>query len=388
MNPGPNPCTRAAEHQSITEIEMSPHKYLQVARQLSTLAAGGDIFPVTVEIDPVDYCNHRCGWCVDPQHGTTELALKTLRSLLDELHELGVKGVVLKGGGEPTLHAEFGTLLELAAGHGFEIGVVSNGSRLSLVGGAIANQASYLRVSMDGPTRASHQAVHGSQDFERIVEGVAEVVAQRAARRHPIIGLSFAMDHAAINLVGEAIALGERLGVDYVLLRTPFFEEVGRTPTMTVEEARAVRHALDEGRRTYGGSMRILVDHWVSDREASRFENLPVTSPRRGSAGYSGANGIEHLTGRCWASPLLAVVASDQTVFPCCNLRALEPWAIGRLDYDRGITFRTLWEGQQRRQVMDRIHRVECLRHCTHPMSKYNEAIEYLRGPRYHGGFL
>ena len=377
-----------ADHGLITDIELSPHKYLLHVDKLQMLAEGRDVFPVTVEMDPVDYCNHRCGWCVDPRHGTNALPLETARLLLEELHVLGVKGVVFKGGGEPTLHEAFGELLDLASGHGFEVGVVTNGSRLEVAGGMIAGKASYLRVSIDGPTAASHHAVHGSADFESIVAGVAGVVARRGPRRHPIIGLSFAMDHSAIDLIGEAIALGDRLGVDYVLLRTPFFEEVGRTATMTVAEARAVRQAMETGRREYRGPMKILVDHWISDREAARFEEPPAASPRRGMAGCDGANGIEHLTGRCWASPLLAVVTADRTVYPCCNLRALEPWSIGRLDYDRGATFRSIWEGELRHHVMDRIHRVECLRHCTHPMSRYNEAIAYLSGPKYHGGFL
>ena len=102
----------------------------------------------------------------------------------------------------------------------------------------------------------------------------------------------------------------------------------------------------------------------------------------------AGANGIEHVTGRCLASPLLAVVAADQTVYPCCNLRGLDEWAIGRVDYEAGVSFRAVWEGARRQTVMAAIQRVACLCHCTHPLSKYNEAIEYLRGSKYHGGFV
>jgi len=375
---------------AITDIELSPHKYLLHADRLQKLARGEDVHPVTVELDLVDYCNHRCGWCVDPRHGHSSLEEAAATRLLDELRELGVRGIVYKGGGEPTLHRSFPALLEAARLREFEAGVVTNGSRLATMAEPVANHASYLRVSIDGPTPESHRVVHGTDDFAAIVRGVEAVVAERAKRkqRHPVVGLSFAMDYALIDLVGEAIALGDRLGVDYVLFRTPFFAEAGREPTMTVEQACEVREAFDRSQRHHRGAMRVMVDHWISDRDAQVMGNAAGPSPRGGAYYGAGANGIEHVTGRCLASPLLAVVAGDGSVYPCCNLRFLDDWCIGRIDLDRGIGFRQVWEGEQRRRVLARIHRTECVQYCTHPMSKYNEAIEYLRGPRYHGSFV
>ena len=100
------------------------------------------------------------------------------------------------------------------------------------------------------------------------------------------------------------------------------------------------------------------------------------------------ANGIEHITGRCLASPLLAVVTADKKVYPCCNLRFIEEWSIGDLDYGSGNTFEKLWHGEKRKEIMGRIHRIGCIGFCTHPMSKYNEVIEYLKTPQHHRGFV
>jgi radical SAM protein with 4Fe4S-binding SPASM domain len=374
--------------QAITDVELSAHKYLRHAERLQALAAGGDVYPVSVELDPVDYCNHRCGWCVDPRHGRTTLDLEMARRLLDELHGLRVEGIVLKGGGEPTLHPGFGALLAVAGEHGFEVGVVTNGSRLENHAPSLAHWAAYVRVSVDGPTPASHRAVHGTEDFGSVVAGVEKLIEQRGPRRHPVIGLSYAMDFAAIGLVDTAVALGDRLGVDYVLFRAPFFEEVGRVPTMTIAQMQSLRQAFVAAQQAHHGRTRVLVDHWIGDSEAADLVAPLPSSPRRGTFAGPGANGVEHLTGRCLASPLMAVIASDGAVYPCCNLRALDEWRLGRIDYERGLTFREIWSGPQRRAVMTRLRRIECIRSCTHPLSKYNEAIEYLGGPQYHGGFV
>jgi MoaA/NifB/PqqE/SkfB family radical SAM enzyme len=375
---------------AITDIELNPNKVLLHAAKLEQLARGEDVFPVTVELDLVDFCNHRCGWCVDPHHGRNRLEEELVSEILRELRELGAAGIVYKGGGEPTLHEGFPEVLAETRRLGFEAGVVTNGSRLLELAEALVSWASYVRVSIDGPTPAAHRSVHQSNDFAQITAGVAALTQLRARRnqRHPIIGLSFAMDAGLIELLPEAIQLGEQLAVDYVLLRPPFFEEVGRTPTMNARQAAAVRRRFEAARKAYQGSMKILVDHWVSDRDATEIDALNEPSPRRGCYQAAGSNGIEHVTGRCPASPLLAVIAADRSVYPCCNLRSLEEWSAGRIDYRQGVTFRQVWEGPRRRQLLARIGRFACRQHCTHPLSRYNEIIEYLMSERYHGSFL
>ncbi len=374
---------------SFTDIEMSPHKYMLHADKFRALAEGKDTYPVTAEVDIYGDCNHKCWWCVDPKHTKAKLEMPFIEKLLDEFSELGVMGIVYKGGGEPALHKDFPQILELTRKKGFEEGIVTNGSRLHKYYEPVADYSNYLRVSIDGPSSGSHRKIHGTRDFEKIVEGTGKVVKRRYLNgsRHPIIGLSFAMDYPMIGQIGDAVRLGDSIGVDYVLFRTPFFEEVGRKSTMTPAEAQKVRDAFEEAKGKYRGNMKILVDHWISDKEASSINRSP-TSPRRGSYMEKGANGIEHVTGRCLATPIFVVVGADRNVYPCCNLRSIDEWSIGKIDYDNGVRFRDVWEGELRKEALEKIHKTQCIRHCTHPLSKYNEVIEYLKSERYHGGFV
>ena len=375
--------------ESLVDVELSPYKWVSHVDRLRVLAEGGDVFPVTVELDLVDSCNHNCWWCVDPVHTGHILERSFVSQLLGELKRLGVEGIVYKGGGEPTLHKSFADIICETKGMGFEVGIVSNGSRLEQLYKSIVECSSYLRVSVDGPTERSHHDIHASDDFECIVRGVESAVKLRTScnQRHPIIGLSFAMDYPMIQLIPEAIRLGDQLGVDYVLLRPPFYEEVGRQPRMTVDEKKELLRAFERESTGYGGDMRIFVDYWISDADAEDIRS-GGESPRRGRYIQRGANGIEHVVGRCLASPLLAVVTADKRVYPCCNLRAISQWAVGVINYEGGDTFEKVWHSKRRRQVMERIHNIECIRHCTHPLSRYNEIIEYLKGPQFHRGFV
>ncbi|MFH1586020.1 MAG: SPASM domain-containing protein, partial [archaeon] len=181
--------------------------------------------------------------------------------------------------------------------------------------------------------------------------------------------------------------LGDKLGVDYVLLRPPFFEEVGKKNTMDIQQKKEILSAFEKESKLYSGRMKVLIDYWISDSEAKEFSSRGE-SPRRGKYIQSDNNGIEHMTKRCLASPLLAVVTADKKVYPCCNLRFLEEWNIGTIDYEKGNNFGEIWKSDRRKEVMDRIHQIECIKVCTHPMSRYNEVIEYLKSPQYHKGFV
>ncbi len=374
---------------SFADVELSPYKWASHINKLTTLAQNGDVFPVTIELDLVSYCNHSCGWCVDPLHMQNSLERSFVSKLLNELKSLAVEGIVFKGGGEPTLYKSFADVIEEARSLAFEIGIVTNGSRLKNLHDKIVQNASYLRVSIDGPTPESHQKIHRSNDFEDIIEAVYKTVELRnnLPQRHPIIGLSFALDYSLISLVDKAINLGHRLGVNYILLRPPFFEEVGRKNTMTIEQKKELLAVFKRKSQSYTGEMKIFIDYWISDSEASTLLSRDE-SPRRGKYMGPDANGIEHLTRRCLASPLLAVVSADKKVYPCCNLRFLEEWNVGVIDYGEKNTFNKLWKSERRREIMDRIHKVECIKFCTHPLSRYNEVIEYLKSPQFHKGFV
>jgi GTP 3',8-cyclase len=375
--------------------EFNTHKIWHQAERLAALAKGEDIAPVTVEIDPVAYCNHHCFWCVDPSHQPVTASREFLWQLLDELARFSVngfrvRGIVFKGGGEPTLHPDFSALVERARTLGFEVGVVTNGSRLLAPGLAegLAQHASYVRVSVDGPTPETHQRVHGSYDFDTVIAGVQHLMRLRVAR-HPVVGLSFALDYAMQSVIPETISLGDRLGVDYVLIRPPFFEEVGRPTTMSPAQAAELRQSLAAAAQTYTGPMGVWVGNWVGDAERESGVKVEVTSSGRRDSQTNAEIPIEHRLGSCWASPLLAVIAADGHVYGCCNLRFLEMWSFGQLDYAHGTTLASLWSGSHRQQLLANMQATRCIAHCTHPMARYNEIIEVLRDREEpHAGFV
>ena len=163
----------------------NPHKILNHIDRLQRLVRGELVYPITVEIDPTNLCNHRCAWCVSMEAHTGEkLGLDRFTSLVRELKQADVRSVVLKGGGEPTTHPQFIEMLDVLRNAGLAVGLITNGSmpRPGSVA-KVVEVCDWVRVSLDASTAQTHESIHGTKDFSKIMLHVAARIQPRPLRR-------------------------------------------------------------------------------------------------------------------------------------------------------------------------------------------------------------
>lgn len=381
---------------SIFDIEFNSNKHLVHWDRINALAHGKDTSPVTLELDVCSICNHKCEWCVDPLsvHSNQLIPVSIAKKIMEEAKELGVKGIVFKGGGESTLHPKFDEIIQIAGEMGFEIGVVTHGGKLNNQKflNALVEYCSYIRISIDGPTTESRREIHGVDDFYPMVNGIKKIIAIKQSKRHPIVGATFCIDFSRRFLIDKSIQLGEELCLDYVLIRPPFCEEVGFPAPYTPEEAANLRNEIRRAAENYTGKIPIMVGNWVGDKELENFssKNRESDLARRDlSIRQFEYNGIEHVTKRCLASPLFIVITAEYEVYGCCCLRGIKDFSFGKINYDDGISLTSIMGSEKRKQSLAKMQKVECLKYCTHPLTKINELIEYLSLPeKYHSSFL
>lgn len=87
--------------------------------------------PVVSHIMLTDRCNHRCAFCsVQSRDGDT-LTPEVVSGYLEQLVPLGLKSVILSGGGNPILYRsggmDFNDIVDVIKGYGLEIGLITNG---------------------------------------------------------------------------------------------------------------------------------------------------------------------------------------------------------------------------------------------------------------------
>lgn len=101
-----------------------PWKLLQCREAVDA----GRIRPVHIKLFPTNRCNARCSFCsIQKWARDEELPIGEIADLLRHFHALGTRAVTLSGGGEPTMHAEFDTILDLCADLDIQVGMITNG---------------------------------------------------------------------------------------------------------------------------------------------------------------------------------------------------------------------------------------------------------------------
>jgi MoaA/NifB/PqqE/SkfB family radical SAM enzyme len=172
-------------------------------------AAGGipPYGPVSVNLDLTSACNFACPHCVDSGIINTgdQLDLTTVCDTVDTLRAQGLLSVILIGGGEPTLHRDFEAVVGHIKSKGIQLGIVTNGSRLSRVAGIVDSleKEDWVRISIDAGTEETFAASHLPRTSITLAGLLKE--AEGLKKRNPLITLGF-----SFVIVWEGIAVNGR----------------------------------------------------------------------------------------------------------------------------------------------------------------------------------
>src|SRR5690606_19750775 len=94
---------------SLELTPFTPLKLLRHADKVEAMLRGSVVYPISVEIDLSNVCNHNCPWCSFSgfrQENWQHFDGSRVLSLLGELADVGVKSITFTGGGEPLVHSQ------------------------------------------------------------------------------------------------------------------------------------------------------------------------------------------------------------------------------------------------------------------------------------------
>lgn len=108
--------------------------------------------PITLDISPINECNLNCPFCSVQNRDRSEMlmALDTLH-IVRKYMNLGIKSVVLTGGGEPTLWPYFDRfVIHCKDIFNLKLGLITNGLKLHEIDSKILGRFDWIRVSLNG----------------------------------------------------------------------------------------------------------------------------------------------------------------------------------------------------------------------------------------------
>lgn len=285
-------------------------------------------FPISVEIHLTDRCNLNCEWCTDKELRKNEatLDLHVIERLFREFWRHGT-GITLEGGGEPTLHPDFGEVVEAAERSGIDVGLISNG----IVD--ISDHVSRLkwtRISLDSSTREEYIREKGVDRFERVLKNL-EKMSRARDKEKTFIGVGYVLTTRNQSNLMELIRRLDTIGVDYIYLRP--VEEAGDI-TPSLESLLDVRKRLAE----LTANTRIKYMLTIQDRIVDKNAGLP-----------------------CIAHSITSIIHANGDV-ALCEKRREDSIILGNI-YEK--SFEDIWISPYREQISQRLLNPECQKGCS-----------------------
>lgn len=284
-------------------------------------------FPISVELSLTNKCNLRCVWCSDQdlrsrQGFSSELTRDELNTLFGELKTGGTRGVVIEGGGEPTMHPEFEEVIADLAKAGLPAGLITNGTQP--LSPETCARFDWIRVSLDASTPEEFCRFKGRDYYERVLDNIAFY-----ARYCPTVGVGYVVTHDNLGDMESLILRIREYGVRYIQMR----------PVVDAPELSPGLMDLSHLMRYQGKDFSVIIAG-MKDNAVKGNACLP-----------------------CKTHSISSVICADGSVFLCGRMNVydwLEP--IGNL---RNASFGEIWEGDKRRQQHAMVFDAGfCSKHC------------------------
>ena len=185
--------------------------------------------PITIEVHPAYQCNYNCEWCIDKElkelavnkDSVSMLSEKEVVSIIDSCIKLGVKGIIISGGGEPTLNKNTELLVRLADEADIVIGMFTNGSLLTPdTIKTYIKHLSFIRFSFDDFDPVNYSKTKGvpERNYKIVLDNISQCVHEKmmTVNTRCRIGIDFILTPSNISRMLYIYEEVRDLGVDYL----------------------------------------------------------------------------------------------------------------------------------------------------------------------------
>lgn len=178
----------------------------------------GDHRPITADIFLTDYCNARCGYCRYNHETGKYIKIDDFKRYVLRLLSLGVNGIILTGGGEPTINPDFEKITRWLEDSNIPYGMNSNLIK------PIECKPVFLKVSLDAGTSQRYKALRGVDRLQAVLQNLTTFIEYKHQEG---LGTRIGVQCVAINKddLLSFYDIVKPYDVDYIYIRP--LEQVG-----------------------------------------------------------------------------------------------------------------------------------------------------------------
>ncbi len=287
-----------------------------------------------LELHLTDLCNLRCSFCLTKHRRLTKgrLDIKLLKSIILEAEALGLQGVRISGGGDPTCNPDLVEFLEFLAIRGIAVSRINtNGVLLSAVMSRLLVDCRLmcLHISLQAPTPQLWSEITGApeKDFFRVISNIETFQRYNRSGKTNVVA-SFALhNEIQSDSLVEAINLCHRLGV------TCHFHDLVPASVYTADGSIRCEQAFKE----VNGRFEALPFSW-------RFFSVPnLIRWQEAMVASDDYTAIKEL-GICFCPWTGCLVRATGEVYACCILCGDSNNALGSIT---NSTLSSIWQSSK-----------------------------------------
>jgi len=359
--------TRVSRRIPVTlEDFQDPRKVFHHTDRIHELATSGDTRPIHMTIGLTNYCNHKCSWCYinwnqagklserSGNHGlNSKKAINAGERIIEavgEARDLGLKAVTIVGDGEPTMHPRFVAILNALGEMDLDIGIFTNMStHQPEMLDVLVQNCFFVRASIDAARPETHAAMHGTDDFDRVIANLRSLVAKRGNSPFPVIGVQYVTNHHNYTDLPYAAQFYRDIGVDYLTIKPAYKNELNP--------------AHEENELKGGDALPYMRE--AKTFETETFKVYAKTSQFMEALEFK-TNDARYYK-KCQATPFSPYLDEDGTVEMCGNLKG-RGFSIGNVHES---SFQEIWGSERRKECIAKIDLFKCPAGCKlDPLNK------------------
>ena len=307
---------------------------------------------INFEIDLTNGCNHRCSFCqwgswIQTNRATlkSQIVIKTLPELIN----YGTKAITWTGGGEPTVHKDFLSLLNLSYRLGLDNGLLTNGSLLKKPHDKqLLKQLVFLRISMAGGNREAYKKVQGRDDFDLVINNLTRIgKLKKKIKSKTTLGVAFLANRENADSLEDFVETLINSNCDYLQVRRDNY----------IKE--------DEKK-------------WWHENVGKKCQKLAKYTRKKGmdilTEGYVSFQKYVKYPKKCYAHNFVMAINAEGNVTFCKNTKDNPKFYIGNLNKK---TFSDIWlKSEINKKLEENINPRNCATFCKN--MQINKAIEDL----------
>lgn len=135
----------------------------------------GERKPITADIFLTNFCNNKCHYCTfgrwdELQNHKTYMAYDEFVKNTEKLIEFGIKGIILTGGGEPTINPDFDKIAGYLEEEEIPYGINTNFVEYKEI------SPTYLKVSLDAHDAETYERNRGVNKYNQVISNIKKYI--------------------------------------------------------------------------------------------------------------------------------------------------------------------------------------------------------------------